>query len=116
MAKTDEEIARELQAMFDAEVAGSASAADEALAKRMQEELDIEDEFSEANRRLASERDAQVPTLQTPCRRGIPRSKHSLSKLCTLSYALVNVLLESCRVCQHHNGIRCYLSSTSETM
>ena len=37
MAKqTDEELARELQAMFDAEVAGSVLAEDEALAKRIQ--------------------------------------------------------------------------------
>mmetsp|Transcript_1663 Transcript_1663/g.1883 ORF Transcript_1663/g.1883 Transcript_1663/m.1883 type:complete len:81 (+) Transcript_1663:94-336(+) len=59
----DEKLAKELQAQYDAEYQATQpanSAQDEEVAKRVQVETDIADEFEAANRRFHAEKDAKT--------------------------------------------------------
>mmetsp|Transcript_33708 Transcript_33708/g.46667 ORF Transcript_33708/g.46667 Transcript_33708/m.46667 type:complete len:100 (-) Transcript_33708:359-658(-) len=58
--KTDEEYARELQAQFDAEIAEVSNPQDEELAKKLQEELELEEQFNDANRQFQAEKDEKA--------------------------------------------------------
>mmetsp|Transcript_39648 Transcript_39648/g.55055 ORF Transcript_39648/g.55055 Transcript_39648/m.55055 type:complete len:82 (-) Transcript_39648:71-316(-) len=58
--KSDEEIARELQAQFDSEIPGASNSQDEEIAKSIQEELELEDAFAEANRQVDSQKDEKA--------------------------------------------------------